>query len=213
MNRWYKSMEWKRRASACGLVVLSATCLSLLSACSATGATVTTGTAANTGYVSPAISASQKPETPANYVLGTKVTVPQTIGGIVSVTVYGFYPNVQSTQPDVDTPPAGDTYAAIDAEECAGSGGSSMGANESDFTVLLSNGSTANQDTLAGSPNVSQLSAESELGSSNASLAAGQCDRGWIVFDIPKAVTPTFVQFSGTTASFTQGNSVVKWSI
>jgi hypothetical protein len=147
------------------------------------------------------------------YALGAQVSVPLTIDGIDSAQVFGFYSNVSSTQPDIDSPPSGDTYGAVDAQECAGSGGAGTGADESDFTVLLSNGSTANQDTLAGDPAVSPLSSESELGSANAGLSAGGCSRGWIVYDIPNGVTPTYVQFTGTTAAFSQGNSVVKWTI
>jgi hypothetical protein len=148
------------------------------------------------------------------YSMGTTVTVPATVDGIVSATIFGFYPNVSSTQPDVDQPPAGKTYGAIDAQECAGSNGSNTGADETDFTILLSNGSTAGDpDTLAGNPTVAPLSSESELSSGSQSLAAGQCDRGWVVFDIPNGVTPTYVQFTGTTAGFTQGNTVAKWTI
>jgi len=148
------------------------------------------------------------------YAMGAKVTTPVTIEGIVSATVFGFYPNITSSQPDVDQPPSGKTYAAIDAQECAGSSASSSGASESDFTILLSNGSTAgNPDSLGGNPTVAPLSSESELGSGSQSLSAHQCDRGWVVFDIPKGVTPTYVQFTGTTASFTQANTVAKWKI
>ena len=92
--------------------------------------------------------------------------------------------------------------------------GSNTGADETDFTVLLSNGSTAGMpDSLAGNPTVAPLSSESELGASSNALSPGQCDKGWIVFDIPNGVTPTYVQFTGTTASFSQGNTVAKWTI
>lgn len=146
--------------------------------------------------------------------MGATVSTPPTLEGIVSATVYAYYPNIQSSQPDVDQAPSGKSYAAIDAQECAGAKGSDTGASPSDFTVLLSNGSTAGDpDSLVGNPTVSPLSSESELGSGSQSLSSGQCDRGWVVFDIPSAAAPTFVQFTGTTASFTQSNTVAKWTI
>lgn len=104
------------------------------------------------------------------------------------------------------------TYGAIDVQECAGSNGSNTGADPTDFTVLLSNNSTANEDSLGGTPTVSPLSSESQLGDASQGLSAGQCSRGWIVFDIPSGVTPTYVQFTGTTAGLNP-NSVAKWTI
>jgi hypothetical protein len=146
--------------------------------------------------------------------MGQTVTIPATVNGIVSATIYGFYPNVQSTQPHVDHPPSGDTYGAIDAKECAGSSGAPTGADESDFTILLGSGSTAGTpDGLVGNPAVSRLSSESALGSAGEGLSAGQCDRGWVVFDMPAGVTPAAVEFTGTTASLTSPNAVAKWTI
>jgi hypothetical protein len=147
------------------------------------------------------------------YPMGTAVSVPVTIDGINSATVFAFYANQSTNQPDVDTPPNGDTYGVVDAQECAGAGGSNTGADETDFTVLLSNGSTARQDFVVGQFTTAPLSSESGLGSSASGLSVGQCDRGWIVFDIPTGVTPQYVQFTGTTASFSAANSVVKWPI
>ena len=145
--------------------------------------------------------------------MGTKITTPITVGGIVSATVFGYYANVRSSQPAADHPPAGKSYGAIEAQECAGNGVNSA-ADETDFTILLSNGTNAgNPDSLSGHPTVAPLSKESELGSGNQSLALGQCDRGWIVFDIPNGVTPTYVQFTGTTAEQSEPNTVAKWTI
>lgn len=147
------------------------------------------------------------------YSMGTSVSVPVTIDGINSATVFAFYPNQSTNQPDIDAPPNGDSYGVVDAQECAGSGGSSSGADATDFTVLLSNGSTASEDLVVGQFTTSPLSSETGLGSSDSGLSAGQCDRGWIVFDIPSGVKPQYIQFTGTTASFSAANSVVKWPI
>lgn len=58
------------------------------------------------------------------------MTVPVTIEGISSVEVGAFYPTVTSSgQYDV-SPGPGTTWAAIDATECAGTSGSSTGANK-----------------------------------------------------------------------------------
>jgi hypothetical protein len=139
------------------------------------------------------------------------VNVPVTIEGIASVEVGAFYPTVTSSGQYDISPGPGTTWAAIDATECAGTSGSSTGANSSDFSLLLSNGSTAETAFAEGPLKPSQLAALNSLGGANTSLAAGQCDRGWVLFTVPNGTTPTFVQFSGSTASFSQGNSVVKW--
>lgn len=143
--------------------------------------------------------------------MGATVTTPATVDGIVSATVYGFYPDISSTDPEDDQPPPGKTYGAIDAEECASATGSNTGADETDFTIVLSDGSSVGEpDTLDGDP--TPLASESELGSSSQPLPAGQCDRGWIVFDIPDGTTPTYVEFDGTTPGG-EDDTVALWTI
>ena len=163
--------------------------------------------ASSPGSSSPSASAQ-----PSSFPLGTKVTVPVTWDGIAAVEVAGFYPNVTSTSQYDESPDPGTTWAAIDATECASTSGSSTGANSGYFALLLSNGSTAETGVFASGPlSPPQLAALNELGGGNESLAPGQCDRGWVLFSVPDGATPTFVQFSGTTASLSQGNSIVKW--
>jgi len=203
----------------CALALAACSAKGVVNAASVKGTTANTAISGNTGTTAstspPATSATTTTTTagPSGIeTMGTTVTTPVTFDGIVSATVFGFYPNITSTQPDVDQPPSGDSYGAVDAQECAGSQGAGSGADESDFTILLSNGSTAETDTLGGNPTVAPLSSESELGSGGQGLSAGQCDRGWIVFDIPSGVTPTYVQFTGTTAG-TNPDTVAKWTI
>ncbi len=141
------------------------------------------------------------------------MTVPVTFEGIAAVEVQAFYANVTSSGQYDTSPDAGTTWAAIDATECAGTAGSSTGANSTDFALLLSNGSTASTAFAEGPLKPSALAALNSLGGANTSLAAGQCDRGWVLFTVPNGTMPTFVQFSGTTASLTEGNSVVKWQV
>jgi hypothetical protein len=186
----------------------------VLAGCS--GAATTSGSAASTtSTVKAAVSGSTTPTTAAapkgSYTVGTTVKVPVTIDGIDSATLSAVYPNVASSQ-SFETPTAGTTWYGADASECAGSKGSNTGANASDFSLLLSNGSTAQSAFVTG-PLTGPMSTLSELGGSNNSLAAGQCDRGFVVWTVPSGTTPTAVQFSGTTASFSQGNSVVKWPV
>lgn len=188
------------------LITLTAATAGVVTACSVSEPPVATGQAATSN---PETSASAR--TPSSYPLGTKVTVPVTLEGIASVEVGAFYPTVTSSSQYDTSPGAGTTWAAIDATECAGTSGSSTGASSGDFSLLLSNGSTAETAFASGPLKPSQLTALNSLGGSNTSLAAGQCDRGWVLFTVPNGTTPTFVQFSGTTADFNQGNSVVKW--
>jgi hypothetical protein len=193
---------------AAGTVV----CAAFMTACSVSEPPVATGQAATSNPASSGAPASAKPTTPSSYGLGTKVNVPVTIEGIASVEVAAFFANVTSSSQYDASPGPGTTWAAIDATECAGTSGSSTGANSSDFSLLLSNGSTGKSAYASGPLKPSQLAALNSLGGANTSLAAGQCDRGWVLFTVPNGTTPTFVQFSGTTASLNQGNSVVKWT-
>jgi hypothetical protein len=147
------------------------------------------------------------------YSMGTVVSVPINVNGINKAVAYGFYANVTTDHPNVDKPPSGDTYGAVAAGECAGPSGASNGVDPSDFSVLLSNGSTAQSDTVVGKMTIRPIASESQLGSSTSGLSAGQCQRGWIIFDMPQGVTPTYVEFVGTTASITSSNSVAKWTI
>jgi hypothetical protein len=183
----------------------------LISACAVAEPPVVTGQAASTS--GPAAATSPTPTAaPSSYPLGTKVNVPVTFEGIAAVEVQAYYPNVTSSN-SYEAPDPGTTWAAIDATECAGSSGSNTGASSSDFALLLSNGSTASTAFAEGPLKPSALAALNSLGGANTSLAAEQCDRGWVLFEVPNGTTPTFVQFSGTTASLTEGNSVVKWPV
>ena len=166
-------------------------------------ATTTTTTAAPTATAAPN----------GVYSMGTVVSVPINVNGINKAAAYGFYPNVTTDHPNVDKPPSGTTYGAVAAGECAGPSGASNGVDPSDFSVLLSNGSTAQSDTVVGNMTIRPIASESQLGSSTSGLSAGQCQRGWIIFDMPQGVTPTYVEFVGTTASITSSNSVAKWTI
>jgi hypothetical protein len=194
------------------LITAAGSCAALVTACAISEPPVTTGQPASTsGPAAASASASATPAAPSSYPLGTKVNVPVTFEGIASVEVGAFYSNVTSSGQYDLQPNPGTTWAAIDATECAGTTGSSTGADSSDFSLLLSNGSTAETAFAEGPLKPSQLATLNSLGGSNTSLAPGQCDRGWVLFSVPNGATPTFVQFSGSTASLTEGNSVVKW--
>ncbi len=146
--------------------------------------------------------------------MGATVKIPNTLSGVTSVLVAGWYPNVTDTSSYPNTPSAGRVWDAIDATTCAGPQGSQTGPDEMDFAVLLTNGSTADVSSGAsGSQFGGALASLSELGNNLSTLAANQCTRGWVVFSVPQGTTPEYVQFSGTSASFSQSNSNVKWTI
>ncbi len=196
----------------------------VLGACSKSP--VSTGTAQTTSTVAGATTSTVagSPTTKATstttpkptgvYPVGTKVSVAESVSEIVSVQIGAYYPGVTDTSSSANTPSAGHIWDAVDATECAGSKGSSIGANESDFSLLLSNGSSASVSAGAtGSTLSGPLGQLSEIGTNLSSLSAGQCDRGWIVFSVPSGATPTFIQYSGTTASLSSPNVVVKWAV
>lgn len=171
-----------------------------------TVAPTTPSTAAPTTTTSP----------PANALnpIGTAVSIPNTVSGIDKVTVSAWYPGVVDTSQFPNTPSAGHTWDAIVATTCAGPSGSSTGPAESDFEALLSNGSTASASYSAGGSQFGgPLASLSELNPNDNALAPGQCVTGWVVLSIPPNATPVAIQFSGTTASFSAPNSVVKWSV
>lgn len=174
------------------------------------GSTATSNQTASNGGSSPSTSGSSTSQVPSFYTLGRKVTISQTISGIDSVQVSGWYTNVSSSN-QYESPDTGTSWDAIDATACAGSGGASLGVDSSDFSLLLSNGSTATQPLASGPLTEAPLSSLTELGNNFQSLAPGQCERGWVLFQVPNGATPTYVQFSGT-ALFTK-NSDVKWQI
>ena len=190
-----------QRATMAGLAGIALTLTGCTTAAVTSGSVVTTTTAAGSAAASAA--------TPkGTYPVGATVKVPVTISGIDSVTLTQVYPNVSSSN-QYESPDPGTTWFAADVTECAGPKGSNTGANPYDFAVLLSNGSTG-QRAIASGPLVGPLSTLNSVGGTN-SLSPGQCDRGCVLWSIPTGVTPKAVQFSGTTESFSEGNSVVKW--
>ncbi len=197
----------KRRMLVAGVVGVGALALAACSSDATTSGQAVTTTTAKTASSSGSTTTTA-PTPKGVYPLGTTVKVPVTFDGIDSVLVTAVYPNATS-ESQFDTPDAGTTYFAADATECAGPKGSNTGAHSNDFSLLLSNGSTAQTSFIEGP--LTQAPTLNQLGGSNNSLAAGQCDRGYIVWEVPTGTTPTYVQFSGTTASLTQGNTVVKW--
>jgi len=206
-----------------GTSVILSLCVAGLAACSTSS--VTSGQASSatsaSSKSSPQSSSAKKngsstTEQPANklYPLGTTVTIPNTFSGIKKVTVSAFYPNVKDSSSYPVHPPAGHVWDAIVATTCAGSKGASSGPDEEDFSALLNNDSTAQISFTASAARFSgPLASLSELGSSMSGLTAGQCVTGWIVFSVPSSTTPTAIEFSGTSASFSKPNSVVKWAL
>lgn len=187
-----------------------------LGACTSNSVTSGSASPPTSGASSKATGTSSTTQPPSKKLnpLGTTVTIPNTLSGIDKVTVAGWYPNVTDTSQYPSTPSAGHAWDAIDATTCAGPKGASTGPSAEDFTVLLSNGSTASMSVGASTAQFGgPLASLSELGGNLSGLTAGQCVRGWVVFSVPTGTTPTAVEFSGTSASFTAPNSVVKWVV
>jgi hypothetical protein len=181
--------------SGCGLVAIVALIVVLIVGRSAANLSTTA-----------TVTVSSKP-----HPMGTKVAIPETIGGIDSVQVNGWYTNVSSSN-QYESPSSGTTWDAIDVTACAGHNGTSLGVDPTDFSVLLSNGSTASSSPIVSGPlTTPQLSSLTQFGYNITSLAPNQCVRGWVVFEVPNAATPTYVQFAGS--AFLQKNSVVKWTV
>ncbi len=186
-----------------------------LAAC-ATSPKITSGQAATTTSAAPRASTEKGGKTTTTvvhngiYPVGTTVTVPQEASGIATVLVSAVYPNAISTNQH-DAPDPGTSYYVADATVCASSTGTNTGANPEAFSLLLSDGSTAPQGMASG-PFSGPLSSLSQLGS-NHSLAPGQCDRGWLLWDVPSGTTPNYVEFSGASGGSTTPDSVVKWPV
>lgn len=202
-----------RRIIVISLFIASAAGLGACTSTSVTSGKASPPTSSASAKASGA-SATTKPAGAALNPLGTTVTIPNTLSGIDKVTVSAWYPNVTDTSQYPSTPSAGHVWDAIVATTCAGPKGAGTGPDAQDFTVLLSNGSTASTSTGASTAQFGgPLASLSELGGNLSGLTAGQCVRGWVVFSVPTGTAPTAIEFSGTSASFTAPNSVVKWAL
>lgn len=88
---------------------------------------------------------------------------------------------------------AGDEFAAVEAEICAGRRAAPRVSPDS-FKVELSDGSRRGRSYFG--PKEPELA--------DTSLPSGQCARGWISFEVPEGKRPAFVVF--------QGSTVLRWS-
>ncbi len=126
---------------------------------------------------------------------------------IGSATVYGYYANVTSSNSADDPPPSGDTYGVIDVRECGDSNGPS--SVQPDFLIGFTNGKKSSAPIgLQGPLSVASLSSESNLGSATYLISTGHCDRGWVVFDVPKGDTPSYVALT-----WESSQPLGKWAI
>jgi len=114
--------------------------------------------------------------------LGTKISFPADKFGIVSVTVTSYTQPEPGDAASFTTPPAGDVFGVIDAQMCAGPGGSAKGPDTTDFTAYTAKGASVLVDLTndATSPALDNVS----------SLGANTCAEGSVTFDVPKGVRP-----------------------
>jgi hypothetical protein len=118
-----------------------------------------------------------------------------------TTTVYSYVSPDQSANEFIQ-PKAGNQFAVIDVEICAGSGegigpsgNTQLSINPFQFSLQIPD-STPIEPTLLASP-------EPALPAAN--LSAGECLRGNLGFEVPQGQTPTFVHQEGTPSA--------KWAI
>lgn len=131
-----------------------------------------------------------------------------------TVTVYSY---TSPVQPDGELiqPKAGNQFAAIDVEGCAGSvevtgesGNTQMGFNPFSFALQM-------PDNTRLQPSIPVV--EPALYAAN--LSAGDCLRGNVSFEIPQGQTPHYVLFTGVQPEYSailttpQPEQSAKWAI
>ncbi len=119
--------------------------------------------------------------------LGTTLTVSP---GDHQITAHQFESPVASRN-EFSTPKAGNQFAAVDVEQCAGPAGDQFGLNPFDFQLAM-------PDNTRLQPGI-VLGREPELHSTP--LQAGECVRGWINFEVPIDVAPRYLVYTTGTAS------------
>jgi hypothetical protein len=102
------------------------------------------------------------------------------------VTVYSFASPVKSQDPYL-VPEAGEEFAAADVKVCAGASGSQLGPNQLPFSVVFADGQQV--------PATFGEVRKPYLGNV-VSLAANQCAKGYVPFEIAKAARPQSVDLA-----------------
>jgi hypothetical protein len=145
----------------------------VVSACGSSNSATSPSPAATAGSPSPAA-------IPLYYVGDT---ISATNGN--SFTVYSYVPSFE-TGNQFEVPKPGNVFAAIDVQECAGSSGSS--ANPFDWALRMPDNSRITPSAGWKDPPLNAVN-----------LAAGDCVRGWVTFEVPQGITPAFVVLTNST--------------
>lgn len=167
-----------------GLVTAAATAV-LLGACGRTASGLDAPVATTAPPTSSTTTTLATPAEPAPLHIGEKA---QTRDGN-SVSVLSWEQPVEGTAVE---PGPGQEYGSAEAEICAGRRGAPRVSPES-FAVELTDG-TRRGRTYFG---------PREPALSGGSLAAGECVRGWLTFEVPRGQRPAYVVF--------KGSSQVRW--
>ena len=130
---------------------------------------------------------------PADYALGSTLTVTP---GDHKITVYTYRSPVTSDNRFVQ-PKAGNVFAAIEVQQCAGPSGDRFGPNRFDWELAM-------PDNTRLEPGLSSV-VEPQLGSSP--LGPGDCIRGWVSFEVPSGATPRHVVYNEVTTG------AAKWRV
>jgi hypothetical protein len=107
-------------------------------------------------------------------------------GGIKTVTVFGVtYPF--KSQDSLFTPGQGQEFATADVQVCAGPSGAQSGPDPLDFDMVFSGSQTVSAELIADprKPSLNDVNA----------LAANQCTRGYLTFEIAAGSTPIGVRY------------------
>lgn len=187
--------EGSRRAGLAGLLLLAmAACsgdrgggASPTSAPAPTTAPTTTivSTTLNTGQV---LNTSSPPTTtqPAGNPIGTEIRT--ALGNTVTAYAYQAVPT-DRTSP---TPAAGTTYAAVDVGGCVATG--NEGPDPQYFELVMPDASRLRPAVAVKQPPLRETR-----------LAAGECIRGWITYEIPTAARPVALVYNAS--------SLIRWTI
>ena len=152
------------------------------------------------GGSSPGTTSTTQP--PNGTPLGTKISFPPDASGAVNVSVLTYSQPVTPSD-QFTTPSAGDVFAVITAQDCAGPGGEPSGPDTTSFTLVMADGSqlqSASQD--ATTPSLDNINA----------LAPGQCGEGSVTFDVPQGQRPVSIEYSASSSS-SLSTTVARWAV
>lgn len=160
------------------------------------------GGGSSTGSTPPGSGTTSTTQPPNGKPLGTKISFPPDTSGAVNVSVLTYSQPVTPSD-QFTTPSAGDVFAVITVQDCAGPGGEPSGPDTTSFTLVLADGSQLQSD--------SQDATTPSLDSINA-LSPGQCGEGSVTFDVPQGQRPVSIEYTASSSSSSSA-TVARWAV